>query len=78
MSGNLFNILPTMVSAAATESDPAVREQMYFDLQQAYYDDAVSVILAQSTGFRFEQRFLNGYYFRVGQFAPFRYGMSQN
>ncbi len=67
-----------IVSAAATESDPAVREQMYFDMQQEFYDDVVSVILAQSTGFRFEQRFLNGYFFRVGQFAAFRYGMSQN
>ena len=67
-----------LVSAAAVESDPAVREQLYFDLQQKYYDEAVSVILAQSTGFRFEQRWLNGYYFRVGQFAPYRYAMSQN
>jgi len=51
---------------------------MYFDIQQKYYDDAVSVILAQSTGFRFEQRWVNGYYYRVGQFVPYRYNMSQN
>lgn len=67
-----------MVSAAAVESDPATREQMYFDMQQAFYDDAVSVILAQSTGFRFEQRYLQGWYYRVGQFSTFRYTLSQN
>ncbi len=67
-----------LVSAAAVESDPAVREQMYFDLQQKYYDEAVSVILAQSTGYHFEQRWVNGYFYRVGQFQKFIYPMSQN
>src|SRR5690606_33706303 len=67
-----------MVSAAAVESDPAVREQMYFDMQQAFYDDAVSVILAQSTGFRFGQRYLQGWHYRVGQFSTFRSTLSQN
>jgi peptide/nickel transport system substrate-binding protein len=65
-----------LASAAAVESDPAVREQMYFDIQEEFHNDLLSVTLAQSTGFRYEQRYVNGYYYRVGQFAPFRYTMS--
>ena len=67
-----------LAGAAATESDPAVREQMYFDIQKEFHNDVISVTLAQATGPRYEQRWLNGYYYRVGQFAPYRYAMSQN
>jgi len=67
-----------LAGAAVRESDPAKREQMYFDIQKEFHNDVISVTLAQATGPRFEQRWLNGYYYRVGQFQPFRYAMSQN
>jgi peptide/nickel transport system substrate-binding protein len=63
-------------SAAATESDPAVREQMYFDIQQMFYDDAISVILAQATGARYEQRWVNGYFYNPITPGTYFYGMS--
>lgn len=66
-----------LVTAGVTAADPAEREAIYFDLQQQYYDDAVSVILAQRAGPRYEARYLDGYYYRVGQFAADRYPWSQ-
>ena len=65
-----------MASAAVTEVDPAVREQMYFDIQQAFYDDAVSVILAQATGARYEQRWVEGWFYNPAHPDTYYYGMS--
>ena len=33
-----------LASAAVVESDPAVREQMYFDIQQEFYNDTLSAV----------------------------------
>jgi peptide/nickel transport system substrate-binding protein len=67
-----------LVTAAATAPTPEEREAIYFDIQQLYYDQAVAVTLAQSTTFRFEQRWVDGWYYRVGAFAPNYYEMSLN
>jgi peptide/nickel transport system substrate-binding protein len=63
---------------AVLSADPAEREQIYFDLGQLFYDEAVSVPLIQSSGARYEQRYTDGYTFRVGLSVdnPFYYGMS--
>jgi len=58
------------------ESDPAVREQMYFDIQQQFYDDTITVILAQATGARYEQRWVNGWYYNAALPGTYYYGMS--
>jgi peptide/nickel transport system substrate-binding protein len=65
-----------MVTAAVLAADPAEREAIYFDLQQQYYDDALSVILAQRAGPHYQQRYVNDWYYRVGQFASDKYGIS--
>lgn len=65
-----------LVEQAATAPTPEEREALYFELQQLYHDQAVAVTLAQATSFRFEQRWVDGYYYRVGQFAPNYYEMS--
>ena len=65
-----------LASAAAVESDPAVREQMYFDIQQQFYDDAVSVILSQGTGVRYEQRWVNGWYDNPAYPGDYYYALS--
>ena len=66
----------TLASAAVVESDPAVRAQMYYDIQQQFYDDVVSVILAQATGARYEQRWVNGYFYNAALPGTYYYGMS--
>jgi peptide/nickel transport system substrate-binding protein len=65
-----------LVTAGVTAPTPEEREQIYFDFQQLYYDQAVGVILAQATGFRFEQRWVQGWYYRPGQSSSDFYAMS--
>jgi len=65
-----------LAGAAAAESDPAVREQMYFDIQQQYYDDAVTVILSAQTGARYEQRWVNGWLNNAALPGTYLYPMS--
>ena len=49
---------------------------MYFDIQQKFYDDTLSVILAQATGARYEQRWVNGWYYNAANPGTYYYGMS--
>jgi len=65
-----------LASAAVTESDPAVREQMYFDIQQQFHDDALSVILSQQTGARYEQMWVNNWFYNAALPGTYYYGMS--
>ena len=51
-----------MATAAALATDPAERERIYFELQQLYYDQVPTLILAQETVNRYEQRWVQGYY----------------
>jgi peptide/nickel transport system substrate-binding protein len=62
-----------LVTAGVMESDPAKRAQIYYDLQQLYYDEAIQITLSQSTGTRYEQRWMKDWFFRVGQFGGYYY-----
>ena len=46
---------------------PEAREQYYFDLQQLHHDQAPQITLSQSSNFRFEQRWVNDWFYRIGQ-----------
>ena len=63
--------------AAVLESDPAAREALYFQFQQLWYDLIPTVILAQSTGNRFQQRWVEGYYYNPILPGTNYYGMSK-
>lgn len=67
-----------MGTAAVLSADPAEREAQYFDIEQLFYDEAVSIPLIQPAGARYEQRFADGYTFRIGLSVdnPFYYGMT--
>lgn len=65
-----------LVTAGVLAADPAEREQIYFELQQLHHDSAIQVTLLQSTGFRFEQRWVQDWFFRVGQFGSYYYAYS--
>jgi len=65
-----------IINAAALESDPAVREQLYFDLQQLTYDSVPQVYLLQRDAPWYTQRWVNGYYYRVGAFGRDYYAYS--
>ena len=57
-------------------SDPAEREQIYFDLQALFHETLPQVILLQRDAPWYTQRWVNGYYYRVGMFGRDYYAMS--
>jgi peptide/nickel transport system substrate-binding protein len=65
-----------LVTAGVLAASPAEREQIYFELQKLHHDEVPQVTLSQPTTYRYEQPWVNGYYYRVGQFAPNFYPMS--
>ncbi len=65
-----------LVNAGVLASDPAEREQIYFDLQALFYDTLPQVILLQRDAPWYTQRWVNGYYYRVGMFGRDYYAMS--
>jgi peptide/nickel transport system substrate-binding protein len=57
-----------LVTAGVLAADPAEREQIYADLQQLHHDEAIQVTLSQPTNARYEQRWVNDWFYRVGMF----------
>jgi peptide/nickel transport system substrate-binding protein len=62
-----------LVNAGVAAADPAVREQIYFDLQKLHHDQAIQVTLAQAAGARYEQRWVQDYFFNVALFGQYFY-----
>ncbi len=69
MPEELMNQYAEYVNAGVLASDPAEREQIYSDLQQLFYETVPQVILLQRTTPWYTQRWVDGYYYRVGQFG---------
>ena len=67
-----------MGTAAIAATDPAEREQIYFEMQQMYYDTAMQAPLPQAQVFRFMQPWIKGFYYRPGATYPMNfYGISK-
>jgi peptide/nickel transport system substrate-binding protein len=62
-----------LVNAGVAAVDPAEREAIYFELQQLHHDQAIQITLAQGTGFRYEQRWVQDWFYRVGAFGSYYY-----
>jgi len=73
---DLLDQFNEMVTAGVLAADPAEREAIYYDLQQVYYDTAIQIPLAQALTNRYEQRWVQGWYNRVGQFSSYYYAIS--
>lgn len=52
-----------LVNAGVATADPAEREQIYFELQRLHHEQAIQITLAQSLGARYEQRWVQGWYY---------------
>jgi len=65
-----------LVTAGVMAPDPAEREQIYFDLQQLFYDTAIQITLAQGAGTRYEQRWVQDWYYNPILFAGYFYAYS--
>jgi len=64
-----------LVTAGVLAADPAEREQIYFDLQQLFYDEAVQITLSQEAGVRYEQRWVQDWYYNPLLFAGYFYAL---
>lgn len=65
-----------LVTAGVTATDPAAREAIYFQLQQLFYDTAPDIILAQATATRYEQRWVQDWYYNPLEFGGYFYAYS--
>jgi peptide/nickel transport system substrate-binding protein len=65
-----------LVTAGVLAADPAEREQIYFDLQQLFYDEAIQITLSQAAGTRYEQRWVQDWYYNPILFAGYFYAYS--
>jgi len=62
-----------LVTAGVKASDPKEREKIYFDLQKLFYDTAIQITLSQEAGVRYEQRWVQDWYYNPILFAGFYY-----
>ncbi len=58
-----------LVNAGVATVDQAEREQIYFDLQQLTYETVPQIYLLQRDTPWYTQRWVDGYYYRVGAFG---------
>lgn len=65
-----------LVNAGVTSADPAEREQIYFQIQELHHEILPQVILLQRDTPYYEQRWVEGYYYRVGAFGRDYYAYS--
>jgi ABC-type transport system substrate-binding protein len=65
-----------LVNAGIATSDPAEREQIYFELQQLHHDLAIQITLAQATGTRYEQRWVDDWFYNPAYSGQYFYSMS--
>jgi len=73
MPQELTDQFTELVNEGVLAADPAAREDAYFRLQQLFYDEAVSIPLSQQTGTRYEQRWVQDWFNRVGAFGRYYY-----
>ncbi len=65
-----------LVTAGVLAADPAEREAIYFELQQLHHDQAPQVTLSQAATARYEQRWVQGYYYNPAAFGQDFYAYS--
>ncbi|MCA9924115.1 MAG: ABC transporter substrate-binding protein [Anaerolineales bacterium] len=62
-----------LVNAGVATADPAERAAVYYELQVLHHDQAPQITLAQVSGVRYEQRWVNDWYFLAGQSLDYPY-----
>ncbi len=65
-----------LVNAGVATADPAEREAVYAELQQLHHDLAIQITLAQAFGARYEQRWVDGWYYNPIESGTYYYAMS--
>ncbi|MGD0003824.1 MAG: ABC transporter substrate-binding protein [Anaerolineaceae bacterium] len=62
MPADIQSQLSPLVQAGAKETDPTKRAAIYAQVNQIFYDNVPTVLLAQAQGKHFEQRWMHGWY----------------
>ena len=72
--------LDQLIEGAFKELDPAVQQDLYYEIQERYYEDAPSIMLCQPLGRRYFTKYIHGFYFNpfVGPYAVPLYYMSKS
>ena len=68
--------LDQLIEDAFKELDPAVQKDLYYEIQERYYEDAPSIMLAQPLSRRHFTKYMEGFYFNpmiCGQAGPLYY-----
>jgi peptide/nickel transport system substrate-binding protein len=55
--------LDQLIEDAFKQLDPAVQQDMYYEIQERYYEDAPGIILCQPLGRRYFTKYIEGFYF---------------
>jgi peptide/nickel transport system substrate-binding protein len=64
-----------LVTAGVMAPDPAARTQIYYELQQLFHDTAIQITLSQEAGVRYEQRWVQDWYYNPLLFAGYYYAL---
>ena len=72
---DIINQFTDLVNAGVASADPAVREQVYFDLQELHHELAIQITLAQAQGARYEQRWVNDWYYNPIESGTYYYAL---
>jgi peptide/nickel transport system substrate-binding protein len=72
---DIIDQFTALVNAGVASADPAAREQIYFELQELHHDLAIQVTLAQAQGARYEQRWVQGWYYNPAYFGTYYYAL---
>jgi peptide/nickel transport system substrate-binding protein len=68
--------LDELIEGAFKELDPAVQQDMYYEIQERYYEDAPGIMLVQPLERRYFTKYIEGFYWNPaipGQVGPLYY-----
>ncbi len=65
-----------LVDAGVAAATSAERTAIYYELQKLHHDNAIQITLAQATDVRYEQRWVQGYYYNPALFDRYFYSFS--
>ena len=66
-----------LLNQGVSETDPAKRAEIYAQVNQLQYDDPSLILLATATTRRYEQRWVNGYYYNPIYSGLYFYSLSK-
>ncbi len=76
MPQEILDQFGSLVNDGVASADPAEREQIYYELQELHHELAIQVTLAQAAGARYEQRWVDGWFYNAALFGPYYYAYS--